>query len=181
MYEANRRVGTHATKTRAEVAGSKKKPWRQKGTGRARAGSKKSPLWKGGGVVFGPQPRDYSYAIHRKQRQVAIRSALLSKFLDGQVVVVEDLDLDVPKTKKVHQILKAIGVEGKCLIGTDAHNKNLAMAARNIPGVLVSPVSEFNARDVVRMPSVVLTRKAFDSLVAAPAVAADAGKADGTT
>jgi len=89
MYAANKRVGTHKVKTRAEVAGTTKKPWKQKGTGRARAGTKKSPLWRGGGVVFGPHPRDYSYQINRKQKRLALRSALLAKFLDGQVTVVD--------------------------------------------------------------------------------------------
>jgi large subunit ribosomal protein L4 len=165
MYAANRRVGTHATKTRAYVAGSTKKPWKQKGTGRARAGTRKSPLWRGGGIVFGPHPRDYSYSIDRKQRRLAVRSALLSKFRDGQVLVVEGLRCDGPKTKTVREALRALGVSGSCLIGTPAMDRFLVMSARNLPGVLVSPVGEFNSLDVLKVRTVVLTREAFDLLV----------------
>jgi len=164
MYAANRRVGTHSTKTRGQVAGSNKKPWRQKGTGRARAGSRKSPIWRGGGVVFGPHPRDYSYTIDRKQRRLSVRSALLSKLRDGQVIILDGLELKSPKTKPVERALRAIGVKGSCLIGTPSHDKNLVLSARNIPGVLVSPVREFNALDVLKVKTVVLTREAFEVL-----------------
>lgn len=165
MYRANQRVGTHSTKTRAEVAGSNKKPWRQKGTGRARAGTRKSPLWRGGGVVFGPHPRDYSYAIHRKQRRLAVRSALLSKFLDGEVVIVEGLDVEEPKTKLVASALRALGVERSCLIGTKGVQRKLVLAARNIPGVQVAPVSDFNALDVLRAHTILLTSGGFEELL----------------
>ena len=164
MYAARKRVGTHQTKTRGQVAGSTKKPWRQKGTGRARAGTRKSPLWRGGGTVFGPHPRDYSYAIPKKQRRIAIRSALLSKFEDGQVVVLDELRLEGPKTKPLARMLHAIGIRGSCLIGTGSPDKNLVLSARNIPGVSVSPVKEFNALDVINARTVVLTREAFESL-----------------
>jgi large subunit ribosomal protein L4 len=166
MYQANKRAGTHQTKTRAYVAGSTRKPWKQKGTGRARAGTRKSPLWRGGGVIFGPHPRDYSYAIPRKQRQAALRSALFAKVRDGEVVVLEGLQAGPPKTKVVAAALRAIGVRGRCLIGTHGTDKNLYLSARNIPGVLVSPVKEFNALDVLTAKTVVLTRDAFDSLLA---------------
>lgn len=166
MYQANRRVGTHDTKTRSFVAGSTRKPWKQKGTGRARAGTKKSPLWRGGGIVFGPHPRDYSYAINKKQRKLAVRSALLSKFRDGQVVVLDGLRVEVVKTKPVQKALSALGIRGSCLIGTNGLDKKLALSARNIPGVIVSPVKEFNALDVLKSRTVLLTREAFDSLSA---------------
>jgi len=165
MYLANRRVGTHETKTRARVAGSTRKPWKQKGTGRARAGSRKSPLWRGGGIIFGPHPRDYSYAINKKQRRQALRSALFAKFKDGQVVVLDGLKVDSPKTKTVAAALKSIGVSGDCLLGTAAYDRNLYLSARNIPGVCVSRVSDFNALDVLNARTVVLLRDAFDTLL----------------
>ena len=165
MYLANRRVGTHETKTRSHVAGSNKKPWRQKGTGRARAGTRRSPLWRGGGIIFGPHPRDYSIAINRKQRRVALRSALLAKFRDGEVVVLDGLKLDGPKTKPVAAALKSIGVDRGCLLGTADYNKNLYLSARNIPGVVVSPVKDLNALEVLSAHKVVLLRDAFDALL----------------
>lgn len=164
MYAANKRLGTHSTKTRAEVRGSTRKPYRQKGTGRARAGTRKSPLWRGGGVTFGPKPRDYSYAIHRKQRRLALRSALLSKLQDGQVLVVEGLQVEAPKTSRVSQMLRALGVTGSCLIGTPRTDRNLVLSVRNIPGVSVSEVRDLNAFDVLKARTLVLTREAFDQL-----------------
>ena len=169
MYQANKRVGSHETKTRSQVRGSTRKLWKQKGTGRARPGSRKSPVLRGGGVVFGPHNRDYSYSINRKQRRLAVRSALYSKFLDGQVVVLDGLKIDSPKTKSVAAALGAIGVQGSCLIGTHAHDRNLVLSARNLPGVLVSPLKEFNALDILTARTVVLTREAFDALCAEPA------------
>lgn len=166
MYSANRRVGTHETKIRSEVSGSTKKLYRQKGTGHARAGSRKSPLRRGGGVVFGPHMRDYSYSIHRKQRRLALRSALLSKFRDGQVLVVEGLGAAEPKTRAVRKALDALGVEGTCLIGTKDVDKNLVLSVRNLPGVIIAPVRDFNALDVLKVRKVVLTRDAFDALTA---------------
>jgi large subunit ribosomal protein L4 len=168
MYAANKRVGTHKVKTRAEVAGTTKKPWKQKGTGRARAGTKKSPLWRGGGVVFGPHPRDYSYQINRKQKRLALRSALLAKFLHGQVTVVDGLKVEAPKTKPVAGVLRALGIEGSCLIGTAGHDKNLVLSARNIPGVVVSALKDLNALQVLNARSVLLTREAFDALDSLP-------------
>jgi large subunit ribosomal protein L4 len=179
MYEANRRVGTHETKTRGQVAGSTKKLYRQKGTGRARAGTRKSPLRRGGGTVFGPHPRDYSYAIPRKQRQLALRSALLSKFRDGQVVVLDGLALEKPRTRSVAEALAALGVSGTCLIGTSGHDRNLVLSARNIPDVIVAPVEEFNARDVLRVRTIVLLRSAFDALSAEDGGGSAAGDASG--
>lgn len=168
MYLANRRVGTHATKTRANIAGSTRKPWKQKGTGRARAGSKKSPLWRGGGVVFGPHPRDYSYAINRKQRQQALRSALYSKFRDGQVLVLEGFATTAPKTRAVAAALKALGVTRSCLVGTAEHDRNLYLSARNLPGVVVTAVKDFNALDVLNARTIILLRDAYDALLGGP-------------
>ena len=182
MYEANRRVGTHKTKTRGEIRGSNHKPWRQKGTGRARPGSKKSPLWRGGGTVFGPRPRDYSYSINRKQKRRAASSALFGRFRDGEVLVLDGLALDGPKTKTVAAALSAAGVAGSCLIGTAGLDRDLALSARNIPGVLVAPLSDFNARDVLRVSTVVLTREAFDAVAdqgLAPAASSGAAAESG--
>jgi len=178
MYEANKRVGTSNAKTRAAVAGSGKKPWRQKGAGRARSGSRKSPLWRGGGVVFGPHPRDYSYSINRKQRQLATRSALLGKLRDQQVIVLDELKLDAPSTKTLAATLAAIGTDKSCLIGTTEPDRNLVLSARNLPGVLVAPLRDFNARDVLRSRTIVLLKDAFEALAAQDA-ARDAAQGEG--
>lgn len=165
MYQANKRVGTHETKTRGQVAGSTKKPWRQKGTGRARAGTRKSPIWRGGGIIFGPHPRDYSYSLPRKMRLRAIRSALYAKFRDGQVVIVDGLKLDGPKTKVLAGVLKALGVSRKCLIGTAGIDRNMVLSGRNIADVKIAPVSEFNALDVITAKTILLTREAFAQVI----------------
>ncbi len=165
MYLANERVGTHETKTRSEVNYSNKKPWKQKGTGRARSGTRRSPLWRGGGIIFGPHARDYSFSINRKQKRVALRSALFAKVRDGQVIVVDGLHVGSPNTKAVAQVLKSIGVSGGCLIGTSSHDKNLYLSARNIPGVVVAPVKDFNSLQVLNARRVVLLKDAFDALM----------------
>ena len=164
MYLANKRSGTHRAKSRAEVSGSKQKPWRQKGTGRARSGTRKSPVWRGGGVVFAPRPRDYSFSINRKQKRLAVKSALLGKVRDGEVLVLEGLDASAGKTRVVAAALKACGISGRCLIGTAANDPSLFRAARNIPGVQVAPVGEWNALDVVNARTIVLLPDAFELL-----------------
>lgn len=163
-YEANRRSGTHKVKSRGEVAGSKQKPWRQKGTGRARSGSRKSPVWKGGGVIFGPRPRSYALGMNRKQRRLALRSAVYSKFRDGQVLVLEGLDLPQPKTKVLAEALNACGVHGSCLLGTVDHDRTMVLSGRNIPGVQVAPVKDWNAADVLRAETLVLLPGALEAL-----------------
>jgi large subunit ribosomal protein L4 len=165
MYQANKRVGTHDTKTRSDVEGPNRKPWRQKGTGRARAGTRKSPLWRGGGIVFGPHPRDYSYQINKKQRRRALRSALLAKFRSGQVKVVDRIELSAPKTKEAAAILKAVGARGKILIGSETLDRNLWLSARNIAEVTILPVDDFNALEVLRAATVVLTKPALSRLL----------------
>jgi large subunit ribosomal protein L4 len=169
MYQANRRVGTHETKTRGQVAGSTKKPWRQKGTGRARAGTRKSPLWRGGGIIFGPHPRDYSWSMPKGKRRLALRSALYSKFRDGEVVVVDGLKVEKPSTRYLAKLLKAVGASGRCLIGLEGLDRNLTLSARNLPGVCLSPVADFNALEVLTAKTVVLTRKALEAILAASA------------
>jgi large subunit ribosomal protein L4 len=166
MYQANKRVGTHETKTRSDVWRSNKKPWRQKGTGRARAGTARSPLWRGGGIIFGPHPRDYSFAIPKQKRWLALRSALYSKFRDGEVMVVDELKVEAPRTRYVAGVLRSLGVNGRCLIGTAAMDKNLVLSTRNIPRVLIAPVDQFNALDVMAARTLLLTREALELVLA---------------
>jgi large subunit ribosomal protein L4 len=165
MYQANRRVGTHSTKTRAEVKGAMQKPWRQKGTGRARAGSRKSPIWRGGGVVFGPKPRDYSYAMPRKSLRAALRSALLGKLRDGEVIFLEGAQMDAPKTKVMCEVLGRIEGSGTTLFVLPENDANLFKSTRNIARTEVRIAAELNAYDVVRHDRLVITRDGFDRLV----------------
>ena len=179
MYLANRRVGTHETKTRSWVSGSNKKPWRQKGTGRARAGTRKSPLWRGGGIIFGPHPRDYSFSIPKAKRRLALRSALFSKFRDGEVVVVDSLKVEKPRTGYLAKVLRSLGVTGRCLIGLGGLDHNLVLSARNLPGVCIAPVAEFNALEVLNAKTLVLTREALDALLRGRAGGAAAPSKEG--
>jgi large subunit ribosomal protein L4 len=164
MYEANKRVGTHKTRTRAELAFANKKPWRQKGTGRARAGTRRSPLWRGGGTIFGPVPRDYSYSMPAKSRRRATQSALLSKFRDGEVVVVSGIEIKEGKTKEVAGALAKLGLAGgrRVLIGLPAYDEKFVRAARNLEDVAVLPVQEFNAYELLRNKMLVLTKPALE-------------------
>ena len=164
MHGANRRSGTHKVKSRGEVAGSGQKPWRQKGTGRARSGSRKSPLWRGGGVIFGPRPRDYSYSINKKQRRLALRSALFGKFSDGQVLVLEGVELPEPSTKTLAAALRSCGITGSCLIATLNHEPAIVLSGRNLPRVQVAQLKDLNAFDVLRAETIVLLPDAFEAL-----------------
>src|SRR5438105_897258 len=132
-YRAAQRMGTACTKTMGEVAGSGKKPWRQKGTGRARAGSFASPLWRGGGVVFGPKPRDFSKKVSRKTRHLALRKALSERLRAGDVILIEDLKLESPKTKNFVSILSALDLKGSTLFVAQTTDKNISLASRNVP------------------------------------------------
>src|SRR5438045_8725416 len=134
-YRAAQRMGTACTKNVGEVAGTNTKPWRQKGTGRARAGSFQSPLWRGGGVVFGPKPRDFGRKISKSTKQLALRKALSERLRSGDVVVVDDFKLDSPKTKELVGVLSALQVEGTTLVVASGQDKNLALASRNVPAV----------------------------------------------
>lgn len=163
-YMANLRQGTSSARTKAECQGSGKKPWRQKGTGRARAGMKRSPLWTGGGVVFPPKPREFRQGLTRSMRRQALRSALLSKLLDKQVTVIEPLELDAPKTRRVAAMLKALGVEGSCLIATAQADTTLWKSSRNVPRVDVLPARDLNAYEVVRHRELVVTREVVEKL-----------------
>jgi len=165
MHQARARVGTSASQTRSRVTGSGRKPYRQKGTGRARAGSFKSPLWRGGGVAFGPQPRDYSYAIPKKVRRRAIQSALLAKFQDGEVTVVNTLTAAQPQTKQIASLLHTLGIDGTCLIVLPDLDRNVYLSARNIPGVDVLPASNLNAYDLVVKSRVLMTQDALERVL----------------
>jgi large subunit ribosomal protein L4 len=165
MYETNRRQGTVQTKNRGDVQGSKKKMYKQKGTGRARMGNKRTPIRRGGGHAWGKRPVDYSYRLPKKAVALATRMALLSKFLDNQVKVIDELTITVPKTKDVVGILKALGLsESSCLVTTEAHDPIVWKSARNLPQVSVSPASDLNAYDLLHQKTVLLTKAALDKL-----------------
>jgi large subunit ribosomal protein L4 len=163
-YQANQRQGTSATKTRAFVSGGGKKPWRQKGTGRARVGSMRSPLWKKGGTVFGPQPRDYSYELPKKARRGALRSALARKHADRELLVVPELEVPAPKTKEAAALLKAYKLDSALLVDTAA-NANLFKAVRNLPRVKAVDVDGLNIYDVLAHKAVVFSRRAFEAVL----------------
>ena len=161
---AAERRGTHATKTRAQVSGSGKKPWRQKGTGRARVGEIRNPLWRKGGTVFGPQPRSYEYQLPRKVERGALRAALAVKLRDGAVTVVDALSVGEIKTKAAAQMLKRLGVDGKALLVDVKPEEKLSLSMRNIEGVRVLPSNRISARDVMNTRRVVVTRAALEKL-----------------
>jgi large subunit ribosomal protein L4 len=165
-YNAAQRMGTASTKTMGEVAGSGKKPWRQKGTGRARAGSFASPLWRGGGVVFGPKPRDFGKKVSRKTRQLALRKALSERLRAGDVVVVDELKLESPKTKAFIGLLSALELKGSALIVAQGTDRNLSLASRNVPNVSLATSDTLNTYDVLRPDKLVFTRGAFEQVEA---------------
>ena len=162
---AAERRGTHATKNRANVSGSGKKPWRQKGTGRARVGEIRNPLWRKGGTVFGPQPRSYEYALPRKVKLGALRQALAAKLADGTLVVVDKLEADADKkTKSTAAMFKTLGVTGKTLVIAVKHDDAFTQTARNIAGVKLVPSGRVTARDVMDTDHVIATREALEKL-----------------
>jgi large subunit ribosomal protein L4 len=161
---AAERRGTHGTKTRAMVSGSGKKPWRQKGTGRARVGEIRNPLWRKGGTVFGPQPRSYEYALPRKVKRGALRAALAQKLSDGALVVVDKLEAAERKTKATAAMLKNLGATGKTLVIDVQHEEAFTLSARNIAGVKLMPTSRVTARDIVDTHHVIATRAALERL-----------------
>jgi large subunit ribosomal protein L4 len=157
-YLASLRAGTHATKTRGEVSGAGRKLWKQKGTGRARIGSIRSPIWRKGGTVHGPQPHTYDLAVPRQVRKLAMRAALSQKLRKDAVVVVDSLQLAEAKTKRMAALVKAFGWQGRTLLVDDAGNENLRLAARNLPGVKVVSPAALSVHDVVGHDRLVLTR-----------------------
>ena len=164
MYLANRRAGTHDTLTRAEVNATIRKPWKQKHTGRARAGRTSSPLWRGGGIIFGPHPRDYSYAIPRKALRAATRAALAGKLQSGSVAFVDTIQAKTPRTKPMAKMLEAIGAGSTCLIVLAERDDNVWKSVRNIPGTTCRTVAEVNAYDVLSHRTVLLTDASFQAL-----------------
>ena len=164
QYRAGGRAGTHATKNRALVSGSGKKPWRQKGTGRARAGETRNPLWRHGGTVFGPQPRDYSYTMPKKARAAALRAALSMRLAEGALKVVEAFAVEQPKTKALKGILAKLGVVGKAVVVDHQPADALVLSGRNLPGVRVVADSFLTAYDVMDCRHLVVTPAALDKL-----------------
>lgn len=159
-YLANQRQGTHDTKTRAEVAGGGRKPWRQKGTGRARQGSIRAPQWRHGGIVFGPTPRDYRLEMPVKARRSALRSALSAKVRDGEIFVLDALNLEAPRTKEITRLLGNLKVAGKALIVTAANDTNAYKSARNVEGVKTAEAAGLNVYDVLTHDNLVITKDA---------------------
>jgi len=164
QYRASARRGTHMTKNRALVSGSGRKPWRQKGTGRARVGEIRTPLWRHGGTVFGPTPRDYSYAMPRKARAAALRSALTRRYNDGGLRVVDRFGIEQPKTKVLKGLLDRLGVEGKTLLVEHQPDRALLLSGRNIPGLKVIDSTQINVYDVLDCPNLVVSQEALDKL-----------------
>lgn len=171
-YLANQRQGTHATKTKGLVRGGGRKPFKQKHTGRARAGSNRSPLWRGGGTTFGPQPRDYSYDLPKKVKRIAVKTALSIKISEGAITVIDGFSLTQPKTKDMVTTLKNLGFEGKkVLIVTPEKDEAVILSTRNIPGVRVVRVSDLNSYDVIVSNRLLMTKDAVSRLGAAEVVA----------
>jgi large subunit ribosomal protein L4 len=164
-YQAAQRMGTACTKNVGEVSGSNKKPWRQKGTGRARAGSHQSPLWAGGGVVFGPKPRDFSKKVSKSTRALALRKALSERLKAGDVVLVDDLKLATPKTKDFAGVMSTLDLTGTTLIVASA-DKNLMLASRNIENVTLTTSDSLNTYDILRPDKLLFTKSAFEKVEA---------------
>lgn len=166
IFEGNRRQGTAFARRRSEVSYSKKKPWPQKHTGMARAGMKSSPLWRHGGTTFGPLPRDWRRDMTAGMKRAALDSALLGKIRDGEVSIIEQLKFDKPQTTRMAKILKTTGLRGRVLIGIPSHDVSVWKSARNISGVSLHTIGDFNAYEVLKHRNVLLTRDALTSLVA---------------
>jgi len=163
-YLCNKRQGTAATKTRGLVSGGGKKPFRQKGSGRARAGSNRSPVWRGGGTVFGPQPRDYSYKIPKKIKWAAFNAAFSAKFSAGEVVVIDELSIIEPKTRLLKDILKGIGLNDSVLIILPGKSREVELAARNLPRVNVARVSELNVYTILGHEKLLIVKEALETM-----------------
>ena len=160
---ANKRQGTQSAKTRSEVSGGGRKPWRQKGTGHARQGSTRAPQWTGGGVVFAPKPRDYSFKMNKKEKKIALLSALSSKVNDSKIVVLDSFNLDEIKTKKFAEVMNNIKVSNALFV-IEGENKNVVLSGRNIPTVKVSATNEINTYDVSKYDTLVVTKAAVEKL-----------------
>lgn len=163
---ANNRLGTHSTKTRGEVSGGGKKPWRQKGTGRARAGSTRSPIWVGGGVVFGPKPRDYSKKINSQVKTLAFSRALFERAVAGEIDVIEAWSVAQPKTKLITEVIARIAPVGKILLVDDSFEKNAALAARNVERVSLQEAAKLNAKDLAQYKRIIVSSKGLEKIIA---------------
>jgi len=161
---ANRRSGTHKTKGRSEVSGGGAKPWKQKGTGRARAGSTRSPIWRGGGVVFGPKPRDYSYEIPKKKVKKAKAIALMQKVNEGKLIIVDDITFKKPSTKSAVEFLKNIGCERKSLVIVKRDDINTVLSFRNLRNVVMLPVDMINAYDILNCDNMIVPQSLMDDI-----------------
>ncbi|OWR26921.1 50S ribosomal protein L4 [Saccharibacillus sp. O23] len=164
MQQASLRSGTHKVKGRSEVRGGGRKPWKQKGTGRARQGSIRSPQWKGGGIVFGPTPRSYSFKLPKKVRRLAIKSALSSKVIANEIIVLDALSLNAPKTKEFAAILNKLNVDRKALVVAPEYDNNVALSARNIPGVKFVQADGINVLDVLVHDKLIITKDAVQKV-----------------
>ena len=164
MQRASLRQGTHKVKNRSEVSGGGRKPWKQKGSGRARQGSIRSPQWRGGGIVFGPTPRSYAYKLNKKVRRLALKSALSSKVIDNEVKVLDELFFDAPKTKEMVAVLNNLNVDSKALIVIANENEAVKMSARNIPGVTVLTAEAINVLDLVAHNKLIMTQGAVEKI-----------------
>ena len=160
---ANNRQGTQSAKTRSEVSGGGRKPWRQKGTGHARQGSTRAPQWTGGGIVFAPKPRDYSFKMNKKEKRIALLSALSSKVAESKIVVLDEFKLDEIKTKKFVEVMNHLKVEN-ALVVLEGENKNVVLSGRNIPSVKVTATNEINTYDVLKYTTLVVTKAAVEKL-----------------
>jgi len=158
---ANQRSGTASTKQRGEVQGSGRKPWRQKGTGRARVGSIRSPLWRKGGIIFGPKPRNYNQALPRKMRRLAVKSALSTRVQDGDLIVIEDIQLPEPKTREIAKLLNTVEAGATALLVLAERDEMVERAARNLPGVGIALANQLNAYDVLAVDKVIMTKNAL--------------------
>lgn len=164
MQLASQRLGNHATKTRSMVRGGGRKPWKQKGTGRARSGSTRSPIWVGGGTVFGPTPRSYAFSMPRKQRRLAIKCALSDKVANNEIVVLDSINFDAPKTKEVVKMLEAFSADRKSLIITADYAENVEKSSRNIPGVKAINTTGLNVFDILNADKMFITKDAIDRI-----------------
>lgn len=164
LQRASIRQGTHKVKNRTEVAGGGRKPWRQKGTGRARQGSIRSPQWRGGGVVFGPTPRKYGFKLNRKVGRLALRSALSSKVIDSELTVLDQITMERPKTKDMLKVLSNLQAPAKTLIVVDEINENVNLSARNIPGVMVLAANKINVYDILNSDKLIITEAAVKAI-----------------
>ncbi len=177
MQLALSRAGTASTRTRGELRGGGAKPWRQKGTGRARAGSNRSPIWRGGGTIFGPTPRDYGFKVNRKVRRLALRSALSARAMEDAVTVLENLEFEAPSTKTAAEILGKLGIEESMLLVTADYDENVEKSFRNIPGAGLLTLATLNTYDVLSSDRIVFTKEALDGLQELVKEAADEASA----